>query len=910
WEWGGQLLAHYDNSGNQTLPSLDGYDNGIYLNGTGPVDFNSTYPTSTQGYAQVMNDGQGNAICAWVQNGNTVYIQKYSQVDGSTMWGSAAVQLSTNGNGTYRTGPVITPDGIGGAFVGWQTSSNTIYSQHVIDQSMAPTSQITVNVASPINIGSVDIGSTVTVTNAVTIQCVSGVFPLTITGVSSTSGQATVSSPTIPATLTAGNSVNLTIQEKVPKAGRFNDTLQIYTSDPQACSTPIYITGTGLYARIKSVNPVQLQNQRVGKLATYPYLIRNTGDDTLKITGATFDSGSVSNFNVIKTPNPIVPGGTDTIWVGFTPDSASLLAARLNIVSNDSLYTLKNTPTYATFYVTGIFPHFSATANTIQYPFTIVDLRASSKKFSITNIGTDTLHILNSAFSGTNATEFTDTGNIYPVAIAPGATKTLKITFQPKVTLGAKSATLTINSDDSLLANRNPYTVSLMGTAVAGAPDFASADGIDAGNLKVGKKDTVGYTLSNLPDGTAYLIFSQIELQNSFAGTYRILNLPSMPDTIKVGKSQTLQIEFTATQAGTLPSNLHMITNAAPYPYDIPVSGQGLKSFLAAQSLNFGTVGVNKCATLPMKLTNFGTEPLKIVSITPEGLNTPYYSVLDTANNLTLPAGASTNINVMYCPLSTGVQNIIMRLITDYPDTIFANINGTGVFPGSLQSASEVNFGPVAIQQTIVRPLTIRNIGQTPVTITDQNILGTAPVPFTSSLKIPTVVNPGDSISVTISFNSNTGGLQTATLQLSTSDSIPLNVTLRAYASADPFTADPQLLFVNDTIPGDQTLAQSVTVANFLKSPIQLADLYLAGPDAGAYRILYPLYWPYTIQGQGIDSVTIVFVPNTGVGGTFPASLVIRLQNGDSTIIGLGGTASAPADVRVGGTQPQEYALS
>jgi hypothetical protein len=43
---------------------------------------------------------------------------------------------------------------------------------------------------------------------------------------------------------------------------------------------------------------------------------------------------------------------------------------------------------------------------------------------------------------------------------------------------------------------------------------------------------------------------------------------------------------------------------------------------------------------------------------------------------------------------------------------------------------------------------------------------------------------------------------------------------------------------------------------------------------------------------------------------TYPASLVVKLQNGDSTIIGLSGTASAPADVRSGSTVPQEYALS
>src|SRR5579863_1487200 len=131
-----------------------------------------------------------------------------------------------------------------------------------------------------------------------------------------------------------------------------------------------------------------------------------------------------------------------------------------------------------------------------------------------------------------------------------------------------------------------------------------------------------------------------------------------------------------------------------------------------------------------MKLTNYGGVALNIVSVKLLGLSTSNYSISDTAGNLSLPAGSATNINVTYCPVSEGPQNIVARFITDFPDTVYVNIFGFGVIPGSLQASSTVTFGPVAIQQTITYPLVIRNIGGTPVTITDQQIVGTAPVPF------------------------------------------------------------------------------------------------------------------------------------------------------------------------------------
>ena len=88
-----------------------------------------------------------------------------------------------------------------------------------------------------------------------------------------------------------------------------------------------------------------------------------------------------------------------------------------------------------------------------------------SKEFTITNIGLDDLTLTGTfaALSGTNANQWAVVAQ--PSSpIAPGASVTFTLNFVP-TSAGSKTATLTINSDDS---DESAFTVSLTGTGTPG----------------------------------------------------------------------------------------------------------------------------------------------------------------------------------------------------------------------------------------------------------------------------------------------------------------------------------------------------------------------------------------------------------------------------------------------------------
>ncbi|MGH8337254.1 MAG: choice-of-anchor D domain-containing protein, partial [Gammaproteobacteria bacterium] len=391
-------------------------------------------------------------------------------------------------------------------------------------------------------------------------------------------------------------------------------------------------TGSGTYPHLSAVKSLKMGSAHVGVLLQKLIYIHNIGSDTLHVTGASLATGDAADFGLINAPtvlNPmaIKPGDSAGVTVTFTPSSASGEATQLSIVSDDSIYN--NFNTVVSILGTGIYPHLTA-SNTLGFQFTVINLRSHSNTVNVTNTGTDTLFFYNTSFfTGANPTEFSDTGNAFPIAIPPDSMGTFKVTFNPVGAPGARSAILNMASNfDSAgvpIPNYN-FQVTLNGTGVAGAPEYQAASFLNCGSLKVGKSDTSSFQITNTANATAYLIISDIAIQTSYAGDYVLLNPPSVPDTIRVGNSQTLQIKFIAGQSGTIPGDLHLVTNAAPYPFDVALIGQGLKSFLTANAVDFGSIGINKCATIPMHLTNYGSYPLQIRSFALLGANANSYT--------------------------------------------------------------------------------------------------------------------------------------------------------------------------------------------------------------------------------------------------------------------------------------------
>ncbi|EAY24439.1 conserved hypothetical protein [Microscilla marina ATCC 23134] len=117
--------------------------------------------------------------------------------------------------------------------------------------------------------------------------------------------------------------------------------------------------------------------------------------------------------------------------------------------------------------------------------------------FTAENLGSGNLTLTGSAGSfatlgGTNAGDFSISQASLTSPIAESGNKTFTVTFTP-VAAGARSATLTINSDDP---NENPYTIKLTGTATA-------CNAVDAGSIGSAQTICSGGTPALLTSTTA-----------------------------------------------------------------------------------------------------------------------------------------------------------------------------------------------------------------------------------------------------------------------------------------------------------------------------------------------------------------------------------------------------------------------
>src|SRR5262249_6162909 len=154
-------------------------------------------------------------------------------------------------------------------------------------------------------------------------------------------------------------------------------------------------------------------------------------------------------------------------------------------------------------------------------------------------------------------------------------------------------------------------------------------------------------------------------------------------------------------------------------------------------------------------------------------LNTPVvfgagstYFTTGALGATTLPAGASTSLNVTFQPLVSGTQSASLTITSSAAGTVTIPLTGSGAGGLSL-SPSPVDFGPVSPGTTANATLTITNTDATPAVLTPPfSITGTDAADFTVGAPSTTTIAGSGSTSVAVAFQPATPGGKTATLEI------------------------------------------------------------------------------------------------------------------------------------------------
>src|SRR5271157_1131277 len=159
----------------------------------------------------------------------------------------------------------------------------------------------------------------------------------------------------------------------------------------------------------------------------------------------------------------------------------------------------------------------------------------------------------------------------------------------------------------------------------------------------------------------------------------------------------TISMTFTPTAPGTSMGRLTITDNsngAAGSTQTVSLTGTGIEATmsLSATSLSFGSQVLNTTsAAKTVTITNTGTAPLNVTSVTASG----DYAPVSTCSN-PVNSGGTCKVKVTFTPTAVGTRTGTVTIVgnaSNSPQTI--NLTGKGMVAAAL-SPTNVNFGSVA----------------------------------------------------------------------------------------------------------------------------------------------------------------------------------------------------------------------
>jgi trimeric autotransporter adhesin len=467
---------------------------------------------------------------------------------------------------------------------------------------------------------------------------------------------------------------------------------------------------------------------------------------------------------------------TGTLFAQATPTDGSATLNGLGYVEGYGLGT-------GTLAITGnIIPSSSGPGNPLDFG-RVSSGQSSTQTLTLTNRGpanpgTDPLTIRRI----TSEWPFLVTATTCGATLAATQSCTVTLAYTPlnQVAPGAPSPTSTTDTGTLVIesdALTGPDFIELTGTAApaqSGTPSNAAP--------------LVSYTASHnsLTFATTQVGDAAqpqtIALSNTGTVPIHIAALQTTPDftvqsnctTIIPSASCLLIITFTpqpsaSTAASTTRISALEITSDASTALEfISLLGTATPSPLIVSpiALDFGSVQLGANSTLPLEITNTATTPATFNNIT----STSDYTATGTCPTPgnTLAPATSCIEQITFTPTQTGTRTSTLAISTSLSSLpINVPLTGIGIQSRLQITPSALSFGSIAIGASANLTLTLTNTGNGPVNNLALTISGDYAVTAPCST---TVLTPGSSCPVTITFTPTTLGARTGTLTIASSD--------------------------------------------------------------------------------------------------------------------------------------------
>ncbi len=727
---------------------------------------------------------------------------------------------------------------------------------------------------SSLNFGSVVAGSSKTVAVNATN---SGNASITVSSAAVSSKYFSLTSPSLPITVAAGQTTPISIKFTPNAPGAFTAAVTITSNDASSPTSQLIVSGTGTAtgtgAGTLATNPASesFGNVTVGAQQSQTVTLTNTGGSSVNISQASI-SGTGFQLSGITTPLTLNASQSTTFTVKFAPQSGGSASGTVTITSDGSNPTLTMALSG-----TGVTPG-TLGSNPTSLSFgsvTVGNNTVLSEK--VTNTGGSSVTISQVAISGTG---FTLSGITAPVTLTSGQSANFTVAFTP-TSAGSVSGNVTITSNAS-----NPsLSIPLSGTGISPGDLTPSPASLSFGSVTVGNNTVLSEKVTNA--GGSSVTISQVGI----SGTGFTFSGITAPITLTSGQSATFNVTFTPTSAGSVSGNVTITSNAPSPTLTIPLSGTGVTAGTLGSnptSLSFGSVTVGNNTVLSEKVTNTGGSSVTISQI---GISGTGFTFSGITTPVTLTSGQSATFNVTFTPTSAGSAsgNVTITSNASNP-TLTIPLSGTGVTAGTLGSnPTSLSFGSVTVGNNTVLSEKVTNTGGSSVTISQVGISGTG---FTfSGITAPVTLTSGQSATFNVTFTPTSAGSASGNVTITSNASNPtLTIPLSGTGvTAGTLGSNPtSLSFGSVTVGNNTVLSEKVT--NTGGSSVTISQVGISGTGFTFSGITTPV----TLTSGQSATFNVTFTPTSA--GSASGNVTITSNASNPTLtIPLSGTGTAVA---------------
>ncbi|MGA7796134.1 MAG: choice-of-anchor D domain-containing protein, partial [Candidatus Acidiferrales bacterium] len=598
-----------------------------------------------------------------------------------------------------------------------------------------------------------------------------------------------------------------------------------------------------------------------------------------------------------------------------TPTALGGRSATITVADNAS-----GSPHTAGVTGTGVFPQATPTPSPLPFANQIQGTTSVPLTVTLTNGGTDVLHITTVALGGANPADFaiaTGTTCTNGSTVAAGNTCIVNLTFTP-ATANPFTATLTFTDD----ASPTTQTVNLSGTGVTPPTATLSAGSISFGNQRVNTASAAqSVTITN--NGGAPLSVTSIAITGTNASEFAFASPATTCPTSVSGQvapaaSCTLSVTFDPAAANARSASITITVTGIANPTPVTLSGTGIAPVATPAGTGaFGNQEVStSSAALNGTLNNTGTDVLHITAVAITGTNASDFSIVaagtSCATGLPAPvsvaAAANCTWSVKFTPTALGSRTASLTFTDDSGATAGSTqsiaLTGMGTAPVVQLAPTTVSFPAQAVSTTSA-PMngTLTNTGTTTLHLATVTISGTNSGDFaiasggTSCTNGSTVAPTNGTCTWSVTFTPSAAGTRTATLTFTddnngvagSTQTVALTGITPPAATLSPSTP---IAFGNQGV-GTTSSASTITVSNPGGSTLHIATVAIGGTNAADFAVATTgttCTNGSTVAPAASCTINLTFTP-AAAGSRGPATLTVTDDASPATqTVSLSGT--------------------